>query len=175
MTKGRILLKLVLDKIGLGELSVDTFSKRLRLQKKVYLLQVTGLELGYRYNWYLRGPYCPALTRDAFTLKEELASGEQDYEDYELRKDALQTLRTAEEAWEVPRDISVEPEIWVELLASLHYLKHIAYWPERNVTTEAVFTKLEEAKPQFADKRELIEKARSRLGEIGLWDGATLT
>jgi len=142
MTKGRILLKLVLDKIGLGELPVDTFSKRLKLQKEVYLLQVAGLELGYRYNWYLRGPYCPALTRDAFTLKEELASGEEDYEDYELRQDALLRLRKAEEIWEVPGDVSVEPKIWVELLASLHYLKHVAYWPGSNVTTEAVFAKL---------------------------------
>ncbi|MCJ7639891.1 MAG: hypothetical protein MUO70_08480 [Euryarchaeota archaeon] len=174
MTKGRILLKLVLDKIGLGDLPVGTFSKRLMLQKKVYLLQVTGLELGYHYNWYLRGPYCPALTRDAFTLKEELASGEQDYEDYALRQDALLRLRKAEEIWEVRGDISVEPEFWVELLASLHYLKHIAYWPGSNVTTEVVFAKLKEAKPQFADKPDLIERARRKLGEIGLWDHATL-
>ena len=66
MNKGRILLKLVLDNIGLGNLELDTFLKRLRLQKKIYLLQLTGLDSGYRYNWYLRGPYCPSLTEDAF-------------------------------------------------------------------------------------------------------------
>jgi uncharacterized protein YwgA len=174
MTKGRILLKLVLDGIGLGELSLDTFSKRLNLQKKVYLLQLTGLDLGYRYNWYLRGPYCPSLTQDTFTLKEELAWGEEDYEQYELRDGAVQKLRMAEEIWKAPCETSVESENWVELLASLHYLKHIAYWPGNNVSRDAVFGKLKEAKPQFVDKPELIQKAWQRLDEAGLWDRAIL-
>lgn len=174
MTKGRILLKLVLDGIGLGELSLDTFPKRLNLQKKVYLLQLAGLDLGYRYNWYLRGPYCPGLTQDAFTLKEELAWGEEDYEQYELRDGAVQKLRRAEEIWKAPCGTSVESEIWVELLASLHYLKHIAYWPGNNVSKEAVFAKLKEAKRQFVNKPELMEKAWDRLSEIGLLNSAML-
>ena len=49
---------------------MDTFDGRLRFQKTVQLLQSFGLDLGYRYNWYLRGPYCPDLTKDGFELKE---------------------------------------------------------------------------------------------------------
>ena len=84
MTKGRILLKLILDEIGLGKLELDAFSKRLNLQKRIYLLQLTGIDLGYRYNWYLRGPYCPSLTQDAFLLKDEISANEKDYEEYKL-------------------------------------------------------------------------------------------
>lgn len=175
MTKGRIVLKLVLDKMGLGELAIDTFSKRLNLQKRLYLLQLTGLDLGYRYNWYLRGPYCPSLTQDAFTLKDELAWGEEDYEEYNLRGEALQKVAQAEEIWKVPSALAVAPEIWVELLASLHYLKHIAYWPGNNVAKEAVLAKLKEAKPQFANRPELIQAAWDRLDEVGLLDRAILT
>jgi hypothetical protein len=34
----------------------------------MFMLTMAGVDLGYRYSWYLRGPYCPALTFDAFAL-----------------------------------------------------------------------------------------------------------
>ena len=175
MTKGRILLKLILDEIGLGKLELDTFSKRLNLQKRIYLLQLTGIDLGYRYNWYLRGPYCPNLTQDAFTLKDELAWDGDEYREYELRHDVVKKLEKAEGIWNVPSGLSVDSEIWVELLASLHYLKHIAYWSGNNITREMIIEKLKKTKPQFSDKPELINKAWERLNEVGLLDSACLT
>ena len=72
MNKGHILLKLVLDRIGFEDIEIDNFTKRKILQKKIYLLQLTGVDLGCRYNWYLKGPYCPALANDTFTLREEI-------------------------------------------------------------------------------------------------------
>ncbi|MHC4539288.1 MAG: hypothetical protein ACYTEK_11475 [Planctomycetota bacterium] len=175
MAKQRILLKLVLDEIGLGDLPLETFPERLNLQKKVYLLQLTGMDLGYRYNWYLRGPYCPSLTQDAFALKDELAWGGDEYGEYSLRHDAVQKLKKAEAIWMVPTNVAVDPEIWVELLASLHYLKHIAYWPGNNVTREMIFAKLKQAKPQFSNQLRLIQKAWERLDKVGLQDSAVLT
>ena len=44
------------------------FDKRLVLQKTVYLLQAFGLNIGYRYTWYLRGPYSPDLTKVAYSV-----------------------------------------------------------------------------------------------------------
>ena len=72
MNKDHILLKLILDEIGLGNLEISDFNSRKILQKKIYLLQLTGIDLGYRYNWYLYGPYCPALASDTFTLRDEI-------------------------------------------------------------------------------------------------------
>src|SRR5207253_2671703 len=42
----------------------SSFTGRLIIQKTVYLLQVFGFALGYRFSWYIYGPYSPDLTRD---------------------------------------------------------------------------------------------------------------
>ena len=47
---------------------MNDFDGRLRFQKTIQLLQSFGIDLGYHYNWYLRGPYCPDLTKDGFRL-----------------------------------------------------------------------------------------------------------
>ena len=52
----------------IGNYDMSTFEGRLILQKTVYLLQSHGLYLGYKFSWYVHGPYCPALTREAFEL-----------------------------------------------------------------------------------------------------------
>jgi hypothetical protein len=44
------------------------FNARLILQKTVYLLEQFGLNIGYDFSWYLRGPYSPSLARDAYTV-----------------------------------------------------------------------------------------------------------
>jgi uncharacterized protein YwgA len=168
MNRGRILLKLVLDEAGAGGLSLDTFADRLSLQKRIYLIQLTGIDFGYRYNWYLRGPYCPPLTRDAFLLKDEVEAEEKDYTDYELTDGTIEKIGTAHRIWDLPDGIHVSSEDWLELLASLHYLKHIAYWPGNNVTKDSIFQKLVEAKPHFAERHDLIEAAWSRLDAFGL-------
>jgi len=172
MTKGRILLKLILDEIGLGKLELDAFSKRLNLQKRIYLLQLTGIDLGYRYNWYLRGPYCPSLTQDTFLLKDEISANEKDYEEYKLNPITKKKIGKAKEIWKALHAPSIETGGWVELLASLHYLKHIA-WP-RTVLKEDIFKKLIKAKPRFADKPQLMEKAWKRLDEFRLIHNKTL-
>ncbi len=174
MDKGRILLKLVLDQIELGGLELEYFAGRLTLQKKVYLLQLTGLDLRYRYNWYLRGPYCPSLTENAFLLKDEIESGENDYDEYVLSKPAKDNIEKASTIWGLEGEGNRESGLWLELLASLHYLRHIAYWPQKNVTKDTIFEKLVVAKPLFKDKAQLMEKAWERLDKCGLLANKTL-
>ena len=53
-----------------GNFDMDDFDGRLRFQKTIQLLQSFGIDLGYYYNWYLRGPYCPDLAKDGFELKD---------------------------------------------------------------------------------------------------------
>lgn len=57
----------------LGGLKLSTLKDRKLLQKKVYMLQEAGLNLGYHFGWYIYGPYSPNLTRDAFELSMQLA------------------------------------------------------------------------------------------------------
>ena len=88
MNAARIELKLVLDQAGIENISLDTFSQRFNIQKRLYLIQLMGSDLGYRYGWYLKGPYCRNLTVDAFTLRDELAAGEKDYAGFKLSHQA---------------------------------------------------------------------------------------
>lgn len=46
----------------------EHFENRLKLQKYVYLASYFGLDMDYRYNMYLRGPYSPGLAEDYYTL-----------------------------------------------------------------------------------------------------------
>lgn len=58
-----------------GRANLLKFEDRLLLQKRIFLLAMTGVDLGYTFSWYLRGPYSPGLTRDAFTIDEAQKKG----------------------------------------------------------------------------------------------------
>lgn len=58
-------LKAVRDKL---KLKLDCFGDRLKFQKTIYLLKHLGLDLGYRFSYYISGPYAPSLARDAFAI-----------------------------------------------------------------------------------------------------------
>ena len=53
-----------------GNFSMDDFTGRLTLQKTVCLLQAFGINLGYRFTWYLHGPYCKALVKDGYAARQ---------------------------------------------------------------------------------------------------------
>lgn len=57
---------------GVYEFRIDTFEDRLKLQKLVYIAKFYGIDLGYHFNEYLRGPYSPELADDYYTLSEKL-------------------------------------------------------------------------------------------------------
>ena len=50
--------------------SMETFNDRLELQKKIYLLQMHGIDQGYTFRYYIRGPYCTKLATDGFELEK---------------------------------------------------------------------------------------------------------
>src|SRR5437016_4529128 len=102
MNSARIELKLALDRAGIDQISLDSFSQRFNIQKRIYLIQLFGYDLGYRYGWYIRGPYSRHLTADAFTLKDEIAMGEKDHEEFTLSAEAATKIAKAEKMWVAP-------------------------------------------------------------------------
>ena len=174
MSKDHILLKLILDEIGFENIKIDNFVNRKILQKKIYLLQLTGIDLGYRYNWYLYGPYCPALASDTFSLRDEIEY-DKEFDDYQLNSKTLDKLGTLGKIVNLPDNLTTNESEWLELLASIHYLKHIAYWPgKNNPEFDKIFEKLGQSKPHFRDKRQLAEVAWKQLVEVGLVNKKTL-
>ena len=69
MNRNQISLSLVL---GASEvpISVQDFGSRLMVQKAIYLLQQAGIEMGYPYSWYIRGPYSSRLADDLFYVAD---------------------------------------------------------------------------------------------------------
>lgn len=58
----------MLENSKIHEFNSDDFISRLRMQKYVYLARFFDIDLGYKYNLYLRGPYSPSLAEDYYNL-----------------------------------------------------------------------------------------------------------
>ena len=62
--------------LSFGPVSMGSFDERLRMQKLAYLIQEVGGGGPFVYQWYIRGPYSPALTQELFTCAEDGAPPE---------------------------------------------------------------------------------------------------
>lgn len=120
-----IALKLVLDELGVPP-TIETIDDRKRVQKAVYLGQLAGVKLGYRFGWYLKGPYSPDLTKDYYSLADAIATDEQDSEQHVLKQPFRELLAGIRPLLNVPEGVALPQEDWLELVASLHYLLKIS-------------------------------------------------
>lgn len=118
MDERQIGLALALKEAGVIS-DVSGFDSRLILQKAVYLLEEAGIRLGYSFNWYLRGPYSPSLTRDLY----DLAANKEDVAGWVLDDQSKSAAIRLQSLFATPtnEDIAVKAKR-LELLASLHYL-----------------------------------------------------
>lgn len=113
-------LGLALNEAGIP-LSVETFDDRLILQKAVYLLQQAQVHLGYRFRWYIRGPYSTGLTEDAFHVADLPDNGMSELGKWELddvSKGRIARLRD----WFAGKTNKQEFAKNLELLASVLFL-----------------------------------------------------
>jgi len=85
---------------------ISSLTKRIILQKKIYLLQKLGFDLGYGYQWYWYGPYSVSLNLDSFNTNPQIDSTIQINEEQNIalerlhsfskqKKDNLRFLETA--------------------------------------------------------------------------------
>lgn len=120
-----IVLGLFLEELD-RPLDISTKDDRLRTQKAVYLGQLTGVDLGYRYSWYVHGPYSTNLTQDYYAF-----NGLPDAERLECQNSVLNEatkakLAKAKPLFRVPNDVNLQMPQWLELLCSWHYLRAVA-------------------------------------------------
>lgn len=99
-----------------------SFDARLIFQKTIYLLQAFGLYLGYKFSWYIRGPYSPTLTRKGY----ELARKFEETPDVRFTKEPSE--KRFNEFLEFLGEKKYDPT-WLETIASIHFLKHM--YPKR--------------------------------------------
>lgn len=142
-----VALKLLLDAVSIPS-QIRTVADRKRVQKAVYLIQLTGVDLGYQYGWYLMGPYSPALTRDYYNLAAALDEGDDETVGVELRGPVRERVDGIKSLLKVPdylEVLHVDQPSWLELVTSVHYLQKV-----RGLTEAAADQELERSKPAIA-------------------------
>ena len=112
-------LKLALDALGIP-VRLDSFADRLTVQKCVYLAQAAGIQLGYNFHWYLRGPYSSTLTRDAFGVVAELSAGTDESQGWNFDPASIQRAAALRPLIQSAQGEDLAQKL--ELLASVHFL-----------------------------------------------------
>lgn len=142
MDQSQVALKLMLESLNVPT-TIARVEDRKTVQKAVYLGQVAGVDLGYRYNWYRMGPYSPGLTRDYFALAAALNSGDSEPAGgYELRSPIRERLAQLQPLLEAPGSVTLSRADWLELVASVHYLR-----TQRRMSAEQTLETLKREKP----------------------------
>jgi len=160
MDRRQIGLKLLLDHLGLP-LKVESFDDRLILQKAVYLAQSAGVNLGYYFRWYLRGPYCPPVADDGITIAEELLQGGDESKGWTLDSASAQRAEEIRGLFAGSRSGLARK---LELLASVHFLidrKQVA-----GRTPEKIAALLQKCGKNF--RADDVERALGELGKHGI-------
>lgn len=143
MQEEGLALGLTLD--YLGNFSLNSFNDRIIVQKKIYCAQMLGIDFGFSYNWYLRGPYSPELTSLAF---ETVNSGLSSLDGYELSDDVIEKLNIVKDIAEARENWGLSEVDWLELVCSVHYLIHEASWI-KDKSKENIAKNLFEYKPKY--------------------------
>jgi len=119
-------LKEMLEK-SQSNMSIGTLRERKLLQKRVYFLQVLGIELGYHYNWYVYGPYSPALTCDIYDLNLKMTVAPETVGSYNSNSHENTIINRFRKMFREYLENSDDSAYWFELLASLHYMINAGY------------------------------------------------
>lgn len=123
MSKEEILSR-VLNILGCDRPDMSEFDTRLKFQKIIYLLQSSGLSLGYGYNWYVRGPYSPYLTQSLFKIYEDESLFEESknihFKNHEVIDSKLKKFRET-------MGTNFDNVKYLEVLASMHYINNVTF------------------------------------------------
>src|SRR5579871_25070 len=117
MDTQQIGLKLAIDAVGLP-FTLTSFDDRLIIQKAVSIVQAAGVDLGYNFHWYLRGPYSSALTKDAFAIAASQETEE--FNRYKFDETSNQRLNRLKDMFGIPDRSALASKL--ELLGSTLYL-----------------------------------------------------
>lgn len=158
MNDQQIALQLALNDAGIS-VSMTEFDDRLITQKCVYLLQKAGVHLGYRFRWYIRGPYCPELAADAFGVSAAGMPINEMKRSWDLDTASRRRISRVKKMWaDIPDNSRAR---WLEIFASVHFL--IDQEPNRANDISGLQRTLKEFKKAFSAEeiRSAIKTLRS--------------
>jgi uncharacterized protein YwgA len=88
----------------------------------VYLLQAVGIHMGYRFRWYIRGPYSPDMTAGAFGIVNEGEYGVKELQGWKLDDVSATRARNLQPLLHREGETKTEQARRLELLASALFL-----------------------------------------------------
>ena len=153
-SKSAVELGYVLKHIPGYEFSLDEFDDRLRFQKTVYLLQAFGINRGYDFSWWLRGPYCTLAAHDGYDLRDVydlIPTGSRVFRSDKANKSFKRFCQFVD--GKSTRDL--------EIAVSLHYRKISEDWDEERIK-KVVTDKREEF------TREMVNRVWDDMKRAGL-------
>ncbi len=159
MDKRLLNLQTVLDELGI-DAGIETIGQRVTLQKAIYLAQAAGIPLRYRYNWYVMGPYSPDLARDYYALHEQPEGNNETGKAMVLREPFASVADRLRSAMGVPSGVQLTTSQWLELLASVHYLRNVT-----GFDAEETQARLDAVKPHVSRH---TRQATATLSALGL-------
>lgn len=118
---------------------LDNFSSRKQLQKLTYLVEAFGIFLGFKFSWYLHGPYDRRLTAVLYDDNREESDRNVD-DKYPNEEEITKKLKEF-----LGRDIHSSKTL--ELIVSLHYLDYLRR--RQNLTDDKIIEQLISLKPQY--------------------------
>ena len=114
---------------ALNHLEVDPGNGH-AVQKAVYLAQAAGAPMGYKFAWYARGPHSCALAGSIYDMQMAVEDMEERPE-RELIEPVKESVEGVRPCLNVPHDVDLDADGWLELLASYHYLIDVSeYRPD---------------------------------------------
>lgn len=162
MDRRQITLKLVLDQLE-APCKVNDFDDRLAIQKAIYLVQAAGVELGYHFQWYLRGPYAPSLAKNAHAACAELGTSNDESKGWRLEDEFAKKLHELRPLVKPESESNVSARR-LELLASVHYLVDKGVAEQDPAVLKATLEKYE----KNFEENEIID-ALEELNDYGLF------
>jgi uncharacterized protein YwgA len=156
MDKKQQILKLLLDELKIPT-DIKTVDDRILIQKAVYFGQLSGADLGYRFSWYVFGPYCTDLADVYYGLSNYLKSTGGVTVPGKLSSTVTDKLEKAKKIFIAPDGFSQAD--WLELLASVHYL-----WYMSDTPPEKALEIMNKQKPKLAKH---IDQAQKALKDAG--------
>lgn len=152
-------LQLVLNELGVAN-NISTQDERIAIQKLVCLTQEAGLQMGYGFNWYVRGPYSPSLTSDYYQIASTRETVETDATKFVLLQSAKDAVGKVAMVKEVPAAVALPDVLWLELVASVAFLMR-----KYRYGVEAAREKIQNTKPALAP---YFDVGHQRLLEVGI-------
>jgi hypothetical protein len=164
VTKDLVILARIANEFG-GSM-LDSLETRIAFQKTVYLLQLSGLDIGYVFGWELYGPYSKSLAGNVRLYEESRCEVDKVAEQLVLTQwaqDMITRTRKFLSPPESPDVAPVKPSEWLEVLTSLHYLATLDYrnalLQEGSPAREHVTKCLLERKPHLQGSPNLVRQA----------------